>query len=169
MSRTALFAGTFDPITVGHEDIIRRALPLFDHITVAIGNNIGKRTPLFDLDTRRRWVEMTFSDCNNVSADTYSTATIDYCIEHGIRYLIRGIRNPNDLVYEQEIALLNKRLAPEVETVFLLSSPLHSDVSSFRQRCHRAGACGHPQRLFQHREEESLLNTDNTDSTDKLF
>ena len=130
MSSTALFAGSFDPITAGHEDIIRRALPLFDHITVAIGNNIGKRTPLFDLDTRRRWVEMTFSDCNNVSADTYSTATIDYCIEHGIKYLIRGIRNPNDLVYEQEIALLNKRLAPEVETVFLLSSPLHSDVSS---------------------------------------
>ena len=117
MSRTALFAGTFDPITVGHEDIIRRALPLFDHITVAIGNNIGKRTPLFDIDARRRWVEMTFADCNNVS-------------EHNIKYLIRGIRNPNDLVYEQEIALLNRRLAPEVETVFLLSSPLHSDVSS---------------------------------------
>ena len=127
--KKALFAGSFDPITIGHEDIIRRALPLFDHITVAIGNNTGKKT-LFPLETRRRWVEMTFADTPNVAADTYSTATIDYCIEHGIRYLIRGIRNPNDLVYEQEIALLNKRLAPEVETVFLLSSPLHSDVSS---------------------------------------
>lgn len=129
MSRTALFAGSFDPITVGHEDIIRRALPLFDHITVAIGNNVRKNT-LFDLDTRRRWVETTFADCPTVSADIYSCATIDYCIEHGIRYLIRGIRNPNDLVYEQEIALLNRRLAPEVETVFLLTAPQHSDVSS---------------------------------------
>ena len=130
MSRTALFAGTFDPITIGHEDILRRAMPLFDHITVAVGNNIGKRPPLFDLGTRLRWVEMTFGDSPKISADTYATATIDYCTEHGIKYLIRGIRNPNDLVYEQEIALLNKRLAPEVETIFLLSNPLHCDVSS---------------------------------------
>ena len=129
MSRTALFAGSFDPITVGHEDIIRRALPLFDHITVAIGDNVRKNT-LFDLDTRRRWVETTFADCPTVSADIYSCATIDYCIEHGIRYLIRGIRNPNDLVYEQEIALLNRRLAHEVETLFLLTAPQFVDISS---------------------------------------
>ena len=127
--RKALFAGSFDPITVGHEDIIHRALSLFDHITVAIGNNVRKKT-LFDLDTRRRWVEMTFADCPTVSADIYSCATIDYCKAHNINFLIRGIRNPNDLVYEQEIALLNRRLAPEVETVFLLTSPLHSDISS---------------------------------------
>lgn len=127
--RKALFAGSFDPITVGHEDIVRRALPLFDHITVAIGNNVRKKT-LFDLDTRRRWVEMTFADCPTVSADIYSSATIDYCKDHNINFLIRGIRNPNDLVYEQEIALLNRRLAPEVETVFLLTAPQHCDVSS---------------------------------------
>ncbi len=127
--RKALFAGSFDPITVGHVDIIHRAMPLFDHITVAVGTNIGKKT-LFDLDTRRRWVQMTFAEMPNISTDTYSTATIDYCKAHNINFLIRGIRNPNDLVYEQEIALLNRRLAPEVETVFLLTDPQYIDVSS---------------------------------------
>lgn len=127
--RKALFAGSFDPITIGHEDIIRRAMPLFDHITVAVGTNIGKKT-LFNAATRRRWVQMTFDGMPNICTDTYSTATIDYCKAHNINFLIRGIRNPNDLVYEQEIALLNRRLAPEVETVFLLTSPMHSDISS---------------------------------------
>ena len=127
--KKALFAGSFDPITIGHEDIIRRALPLFDHITVAIGNNTGKKT-LFPLETRRRWVEMTFADTPNVTADTYDTATIDYCNAHGIKYLIRGIRNANDLAYEQELAMLNKRLAPDVETVFLLTLPHCMDISS---------------------------------------
>lgn len=129
MAKTALFAGSFDPLTIGHEDIIRRTAPLFDHITVAVGNNICKKTH-FDTQTRMRWIEMTFANLPNISADTYNTTTIDYCNAHGIKYMIRGIRTTNDLIYEQEIALLNKRLAPDVETVFLLTSPQYMDVSS---------------------------------------
>jgi pantetheine-phosphate adenylyltransferase len=127
--RKALFAGSFDPVTVGHVEIVNRAASLFDEILVAIGVNPGKQY-IFDLDARLKMLEESFADSPRVTVHSYSGLTIDFAKERGATYLLRGLRNAEDLEYERTVDLINQRLGSKMETVFLLSSPTYLHVSS---------------------------------------
>ncbi|MCA1751881.1 MAG: pantetheine-phosphate adenylyltransferase [Flavobacteriales bacterium] len=139
MARIAIFPGSFDPITKGHEDIIKRALPLFDKIIVAIGVNSDKKY-LFSLEERKSWIEQAFNFEDKVSADTYEGLTVNYCRKVGASHIIRGLRNAEDFQFEKSIAQMNRELAPEVDTVFLVTNPEYAAYSSSIVRdIHRNG------------------------------
>ena len=129
MEKTAVFAGSFCPFTKGHEDIVRKALPLFDKIIIAIGHNINKKD-LFSVEERLRWIESLYHDNPAVKVMAYTGLTVDFCKEIGASYLVRGVRNPLDFMQEQELAQVNRHLNPDVETVFLLASPGCEIISS---------------------------------------
>lgn len=129
MIRKALFPGSFDPFTLGHVDIVNRALPLFDEIVIAIGVNTNKKY-LFPLEERKAWIEEVFRAEDKVKVDQYVGLTADYCRTHNVRYILRGLRNPRDFEFEQTIAQLNRSLNDSLETVFLVSEPSHSHISS---------------------------------------
>lgn len=120
--KTALFPGSFDPITKGHEDIILRALPLFDKIVIGVGTNNAK-SYLFTLEQRVKWLEQTFKNQPKIEVVAYEGLTIDFCKKMNANYLLRGLRNPIDYNYESNIALMNKMLNQDIETIFLLTSP----------------------------------------------
>jgi len=127
--RIAIFPGSFDPITKGHESIVRRAAPLFDKIIVAIGVNASKKG-MFDHSTREKWVKQTFADVSNVEVKTYSGLTVDFCIQQEANYILRGLRSNADFEYEFTIAQMNKLLKNNIETFFLLTEPEYSSISS---------------------------------------
>lgn len=127
--RIAVFAGTFDPITLGHVDIVRRALDLFDEVVVAIGVNSNKKT-LFSTEQRMAWVKACFPGESRLTVDSYEGLTVEFCKTKGAKFLVRGLRNGTDFDYEAHIAQLNKSLWNEVETVFVLSAPELSYISS---------------------------------------
>lgn len=127
--KTAVFAGSFDPITRGHEDIVLKAMPLFDEIIIAIGVNIDKKYA-FPLEQRIKWIENTFAEYPKVKVISYEGLTVDLCRKMNANFIIRGLRNTNDFEYESIIAEANKKLNPEVETVFFLSDPTVRCVSS---------------------------------------
>jgi pantetheine-phosphate adenylyltransferase len=127
--RKAVFAGTFDPITNGHVDVVQRAASLFDELIIAIGINTAKKT-LFGLEQRTLWLQETFHDISHVRVMHYEGLTVNFCKELGARYMLRGLRNGTDFDYEAHIAQLNKSLSGEVETVFMLTSPEVSFISS---------------------------------------
>ena len=129
MMNIALFPGSFDPITKGHEDIILRILPLFDKIIVAIGENNEKKT-LFTLKQRINWIKECFQKESKIEVQSYKGLTVNFCREVNALYIIRGIRNMNDFHYEKNIAQVNKTLAPDIETVFLTATPSYSAISS---------------------------------------
>lgn len=129
MEKIAVFAGSFCPFTKGHEDIVRKALPLFDKLIIAIGHNIHKKD-LFSVEERLQWIKSIYKDTPSIQVVAYTGLTVDFCKELGAKFLVRGIRNPLDFMQEQELAQVNRRLNPEVETVFLLSSPEWEFVSS---------------------------------------
>lgn len=129
MEKIAVFPGSFDPITCGHASVIRRSVPLFDKIIVAIGVNALKDT-YFDLDTRIKMIQAVFSDCEKVEVQSYSGLTTDYCREVNARFLLRGLRTSADFEFERSIAQINKQLNPEIETVFLLTQPEHTALNS---------------------------------------
>ncbi len=120
--RIALFPGSFDPITKGHESIVLRALPLFDQIVIGIGTNDQKQG-LFPDDLRKHWIENVFSDHSTVQVITYSGLTIDLCRKLGIHFILRGLRTSADFEFERSIGQMNKKMMPELETVFLLTTP----------------------------------------------
>ncbi|WP_271392584.1 pantetheine-phosphate adenylyltransferase [Aequorivita sinensis] len=126
--RRAVFPGTFDPITLGHLDIINRALPLFDEIIIAIGVNADKKT-MFTLEERLKFIEDIFKDEEKVVVESYSGLTAKYCIEKDAQFIVRGLRNTTDLNYEQPIAQTNYQMT-NVETIFLICSPEVSNISS---------------------------------------
>ena len=127
--KIAVFPGSFDPITTGHVDLVRRALPLFDKIYIAIGVN-SQKMYLNDLDTRLRWIKETFSDEEKVVVDSFEKLTAHYCQRVGARYLLRGLRNASDFDYEKTISQLNDIVGGGLETVFLISRPAYSHISS---------------------------------------
>lgn len=127
--RIAVFPGSFDPITVGHVDIVHRAIPLFDQIIVAIGHNSNKEY-LFELSERMEWLEKVFKDDASVIIDQYQGLTAHYCRKIGAKYMIRGLRNASDFDYEKTISQLNHIVGDELETVFFISRPEFSHVSS---------------------------------------
>ncbi len=126
--RKAIFPGSFDPITLGHQDIINRALPLFDEIVIAIGINADKKY-MFSLEERKRFIEKTFQNEPKISVITYEGLTIDLCHKINANFILRGLRNPADFEFEKAIAHTNRRLS-KIETVFLLTAAKTSYISS---------------------------------------
>lgn len=129
MEKIAVFAGSFCPFTKGHEEIVSKALPLFDRIIIAIGHNYNKRD-VFSVEERMGWIQSLYSAIPTVEVRSYTGLTVDFCRKVGARYLVRGLRNPLDFMQEQELAKVNRQLNADVETVFLLSSPEWEIVSS---------------------------------------
>lgn len=126
--RKAIFPGSFDPITNGHYDIIKRALPLFDEIVIAIGVNAEKKY-MFPLEQRKRFIEEAFAEFPSVSVITYEGLTIDLCQREKAGFILRGLRNPADFEFEKAIAHTNRVLS-KIETVFLLTAASTSFISS---------------------------------------
>lgn len=129
MQKIAVFPGSFDPITVGHVDLVNRALPLFDKIIVAVGVNAQKRT-LFSLEQRIEWLDTVFADEPKVETGHFEKLTADYCKRIGADYLLRGLRNASDFDYEKTISQLNHIIGDGLETIFLISQPGYSHISS---------------------------------------
>ncbi|MDO5105810.1 pantetheine-phosphate adenylyltransferase [Capnocytophaga sp.] len=126
--KRALFPGSFDPITLGHYDIIHRALDLFDEIVVAIGVNNDKNY-MFSVEERKKFIEKAFADEPKVKVTTYQGLTVDYCKEIDAQFILRGLRNPADFEFEKAIAHTNRTLS-KIETVFLLTAAGTSFISS---------------------------------------
>jgi pantetheine-phosphate adenylyltransferase len=124
----AVFPGSFDPITLGHLDVIKRAIPFFDEIIIAIGINHEKRY-LFSLEKRIQFVETTFKNDSKIKVLTYKGLTIDFCKKKNINLILRGLRNLSDFEFEKTIAHANKKLS-EIDTFFILTSPDYSYISS---------------------------------------
>jgi len=127
--KIALFPGSFDPITKAHLDVIQRATPLFDEIYIGLGLNSSK-TPMFSQEQRLNMLRELFEANPSIKVTTYSGLTVDFCREIGAQYILRGMRNGNDFDFENAIAQNNLQLAPEIQSVFLLSSPGYGHISS---------------------------------------
>ena len=126
--KKAVFPGSFDPITLGHVDIIRRALPLFDEIIIAIGVN-AKKNYMFTVEQRMKFIGNAFFAEDKISVETYKGLTVDYCKQINADFILRGLRNPADFEFEKAIAQTNRKLSG-IETVFLLTSAETSYISS---------------------------------------
>ncbi len=129
MSRICLFPGTFDPLTLGHVDIINRALPLFDKIIVGIGLNAAK-APMFTPEQRLEWIREIYKDEERVEGAVYEGLTINYCQKIGANFILRGIRYVSDFEYEKTIADANRTLDKSIETIFLTGEPKYTSVAS---------------------------------------
>ncbi len=127
--RICLFPGTFDPITLGHVDVIRRSLHLFDKIVVGIGTNTNK-TPMFSDEQRLLWIKEIFADEPKVEAAAYSGLTVHFCESIGAQYILRGIRYVADFEYEKTIADANRAMDPGIETIFLTCEPKYTSIAS---------------------------------------
>ena len=127
--KIAVFPGSFDPITLGHIDLVKRAKPLFDKIIVAVGVNSVKKT-LFPLEARLEWIERVFGSDDQVEIGHFEGLTVNYCRDQNAQYLIRGLRNASDFDYEKTISQLNTIIGQGIETVFLISQPGYSHISS---------------------------------------
>ena len=127
--RVALFPGSFDPFTIGHQDIVERALPMFDKIIIAIGYNSDKEG-FFSLEDRILWINKAFEGNAKIEVYSYQGLTIDFCNKVGAQFLLRGLRNSTDFEYEKSIAQMNKKLYPTLGSVFLLTAPEYTPISS---------------------------------------
>ncbi len=124
-----MFPGTFDPVTLGHVDVIERAVPMFDKLIIGVGINSSKQ-PMFTLEQRTQWISDIFANDPRVEVTGYEGLTVDFCRKVNAHYILRGIRYIADFEYEKAIADMNRMLAPDIETVFLTCSPLYSTISS---------------------------------------
>lgn len=129
MEKIAVFPGSFDPITLGHVDLVHRALPIFDKIIIAIGENNQKKS-LFSLEQRINWLKRVFEQTERVEVGFFENLTADYCKKIGATYLLRGLRNASDFDYEKTISQLNYIIGNGLETFFLISRPAYSHISS---------------------------------------
>ncbi|MCB0491136.1 MAG: pantetheine-phosphate adenylyltransferase [Cyclobacteriaceae bacterium] len=130
MKKIALFPGSFDPFTKGHEDIVLRGLTLFDEIIIGIGYNSGKSKRYFEVDFMVKKIEETFSDYPNIKVLTFAELTAAFAKKHNANYLLRGLRNTTDFEYENSISQVNRHLNPELESVFLITTPQFAAISS---------------------------------------
>lgn len=126
--RKAIFPGSFDPITMGHVDVIQRSLPLFDELVIAIGVNSNKKY-MFSLEERMNFIEKTFTDEDKIKVVSYEGLTVNFCNEIGAKFILRGLRNPADFEFEKAITHVNRTLS-DIETVFLLTSSETAFISS---------------------------------------
>lgn len=129
MEKIAIFPGSFDPFTVGHESVVCRAASLFDRIIIMIGVNANKKS-FFPIEKRIEWINRVFEDDPRISVDVYDGLTVDFCKKTGAQYIIRGLRTSADFEFERAIAQVNKQMYPEIETVFLLTIPEHTPINS---------------------------------------
>ena len=126
--KTAIFPGYFDPITLGHQDIIEKSLNLFDSVIIGIGQNTEKKY-MFSAEKRKQFVKNTFKSNNNIEVKIYDGLTVDFCKKNNAHFIIRGLRNVSDFEFEKTVALINRKLSG-IETVFLLTSAKNSYISS---------------------------------------
>ena len=126
--KTAIFPGSFDPITLGHQDIIEKSLNLFDSVIIGIGKNNEKKY-MFSAEKRKQFVEKTFKSNDNIEVKIYDGLTVDFCKKNNADFIIRGLRNVSDFEFEKTIALTNRKLTG-IETLFLLTSAKNSYISS---------------------------------------
>lgn len=133
MAVLALFPGSFDPFTAGHEAILRRILPLFDKVVVAVGVNSEKRY-MFSVEERLERIRSMLSDCPTVEVTSYTGMTIDLCHRLGAKVIIRGIRTSKDFEYEQTVAAVNRLQDPSIETLLVMADPDHINISSTLER-----------------------------------
>jgi len=129
MKKVAVFPGSFDPFTIGHEAIVRRALGLFDEIIIAVGANALKKN-FYTLETRKEMINKVFHNEPRVKVDHYDGLTVDYCKKNGAGFLLRGLRTAADFEFERAIGQVNKSMAPGIESIFLLTVPEHSFINS---------------------------------------
>tara|TARA_B110000444_G_C18841916_1_gene599479 strand:+ start:2714 stop:3172 length:459 start_codon:yes stop_codon:yes gene_type:complete len=129
MKQIAFFPGSFDPITKGHEDIVRRSISLFDEIIIAVGVNRSKKK-MFSIEKRISWIKKTFSDCPSVQTISYEGMTIEACKKNKAKYILRGLRNALDFEYEKNISLINQSLDVKIETLCLHTKPEFIAISS---------------------------------------
>lgn len=129
MSRICLFPGTFDPFTLGHADILKRAESLFDEIVIGIGSNTSKQ-PMFHLQQRMQWCKELYKDNPKIKVMSYAGLTVDFCHKIRATFILRGIRYIQDFEYEKAIADMNRKLNPDVETIFLMASPEFGTLAS---------------------------------------
>lgn len=140
MKKIALFPGSFDPFTKGHEDIVLRGLQLFDEIIVALGKNTQKTSRYFDIDLMVEKISSTFKDYPSIKVLTFQELTAGFARKHGARFILRGLRNTTDFEYENSISQVNRHLNDELESVFLITSPEFAAInSSIIREVHRYG------------------------------
>lgn len=129
MKNIAIFPGSFDPITVGHVSIIKRALPLFEKVIIAIGMNAEKKS-MFPFEQRAEWIRQVFKKEPKVVVETYSGLTVDFCKQQEAGFILRGLRTAADFEFERGIGQVNRKLGPGIETLFLLTEACHTPISS---------------------------------------
>jgi pantetheine-phosphate adenylyltransferase len=129
MNRIAIFPGSFDPITKGHESIVLRALPLFDKIILAVGINAEKQG-FFSVEKRVEWLKKVFEKYPQIEIKTYTGLTVDFCRKNNVKYILRGLRTSADFEFERSIGQINKQMYADLETVFLLTTPEFTALNS---------------------------------------
>jgi pantetheine-phosphate adenylyltransferase len=129
MKRVAIFPGSFDPFTIGHESIVKRAIPLFDKIIIMIGYNTNKQS-VFPVEKRKEWIRQVFIDEPKIEVESHEGLTVDFCKKVNAQYILRGLRTSADFEYERAIAQINKKMLPQIESVFLLTMPEHTPINS---------------------------------------
>jgi len=129
MKKTAVFPGSFDPFTVGHEEIVLRALPLFDRIIIAVGENSEKKN-LFSIEKRLAMISKVFEGESRIEVSRFSGLTVEFCRQRKAGYLLRGLRTAADFEYERALGQMNRKMAPGIDTVFLLTSAEHTPINS---------------------------------------
>lgn len=140
MRKIALFPGSFDPFTKGHEDIVLRGLTLFDEVIIALGHNTSKSTRYFEVEMMLDKIRMTFAHHPNIKIQTFQELTAEFARRNGARYILRGLRNTTDFEYENSISQVNRHLNSDLESVFLITSPEFAAInSSIIREVHRYG------------------------------
>lgn len=129
MEKVAVFPGSFDPFTVGHEAIVNRALPLFEKVIVAVGFNASKKS-FFSIEQRLAMISKVFENEPRVEVISYEGLTVDLCKKINVKYILRGLRTSADFEFERAVGQVNKAMLPEVETIFLLTAPEHTSINS---------------------------------------
>ncbi len=129
MKKRAVFPGSFDPFTRGHENVILRALPLFDEIIIAIGINAEKKA-LFQVDQRLQWIKQVFAEYPQVKIESFTGLTVDFCKQVNASYILRGLRTSADFEFERSIGQINKQMYTDIETVFFLTLPQYTALTS---------------------------------------